>query len=386
MTKLKEKPFEYLRKNNGELFEEDIVRNWYIARAYILNLLKEIEENNAFAPDSKKHLHVVVMCDNPRMLFVVRQVALSTHYINYHEDCEDERYRHRTILTIVTRSQDIKEKLSAEEYLCNLPKYCKFVVTGQPSENEDSYIDIEIHIESDCPPKEENALMLIIKKEDVDSFFDQVEPNDENIFSIDTRKAFYASKMYNIGETIDNLPAENIHDTKRYTAALNVYLHDKLKEVPKSLFEDAVQDKSQYELKEALSNVFCADCFESRANAISQLNDAKANKGDTLWEKYNEALSRSEHARWVVEKLILGYRPLNAEERFVDNSLSVEAGCKEKRKRFRDSLKHKDSGSAHIDLCSYRDLRRINPNDLKYDSFLMLAIPKILEKIRKDDK
>ena len=97
-----------------------------------------------------------------------------------------------------------------------------------------------------------------------------------------------------------------------------------------------------------------------------------------LWAKYNEALSKSEHARWVVEKLIMGFRPLNEEERLEDETLSTN---KKRRKEYRDSLKKNPAKLAHIDLCSYSDLRRVNPDDLKYDSFLMLAIPKILEKI-----
>ena len=51
------------------------------------------------------------------------------------------------------------------------------------------------------------------------------------------------------------------------------------------------------------------------------------------------------------------------------------------RKEYRDSLKKEIGERAHIDLCSYSDLRRVNPDDMKYDSFLMLAIPNILAKV-----
>ena len=72
----KEKPFEYLRrKDDGKLFGEEIVKNWYLARAYVLDKLKGI----AFKPSSDEHLHVVVNGDNAMMLFVVRQVALFAH-------------------------------------------------------------------------------------------------------------------------------------------------------------------------------------------------------------------------------------------------------------------------------------------------------------------
>ena len=97
-----------------------------------------------------------------------------------------------------------------------------------------------------------------------------------------------------------------------------------------------------------------------------------------LWAKYNEALSKSEHARWAVEKLIMGFRPLNEEERLDDEKLAAH---KKKRKEYRNNLKKNSSKLAHIDLCSYSDLRRVNPDDMKYDSFLMLAIPNILAKV-----
>ena len=42
-----EKPFEHLRRmDNGDKFNEEIIKNWYIARSYILERLKDI----AFKP------------------------------------------------------------------------------------------------------------------------------------------------------------------------------------------------------------------------------------------------------------------------------------------------------------------------------------------------
>ena len=93
-----------------------------------------------------------------------------------------------------------------------------------------------------------------------------------------------------------------------------------------------------------------------------------------LWEEYNEALSRSEHARWMVEKFIMGYRRLNNNE-----ILKYESLFGKDRDDYLMKLKRNASDPAHIDLCSYHDLRRIDPDDLKYDSFLVLCIPEILK-------
>ena len=134
-------------------------------------------------------------------------------------------------------------------------------------------------------------------------------------------------------------------------------------------------------LKENISNILCADCFALREACLKKaVKNYKRNK--KVWAKYNEQLSVSEHARWVVEKLVMGYRPLNSKERYHDEMLHVQFKNKDKKKNYRDSLKRIDSDPAHIDLCSYRDLRRINPDDLKFDSFLMLAIPNILTKVK----
>ena len=56
-----------------------------------------------------------------------------------------------------------------------------------------------------------------------------------------------------------------------------------------------------------------------------------------------------------------------------------------KRDAYSRQLKRNAAAPAHIDICSYRELCRIDPDSLKYDSFLMLAIPLILDQIRKDD-
>lgn len=374
-----EKPFEYLRrKENGERFGTEIVKGWYIARAYVLRQLTE--NHPCFAPNSNAHLQVVLDGDSAEMLFVARQVALSAHYVNF--DDEDEQRRHRTVISIVSHRPDIKAELEKEEYLCNLPKYAKFVDSEGVSEHSDSYLDIEIHILKEAPA-ETGAHTLLFRQEEVAAFFEQSQ-EDESVLGIDTRKAIYASRMYDIGVDIHNLPAEDIHCTKRYAKALDIFQYEELEKPLQPMVVAAQWEQmSLSRIKENISNILCADCFALRRNSIAPCHHAKDKKGEreamALWEAHNEALSKSEHARWNVEKLVMGYRPFSEQERFEDNLLHVQQ--KGRKKAFRDGLKRNDADPAHIDICSYRDLRRVNPDDLKYDSFLMLAIPKILAKI-----
>lgn len=367
MRKYLEHPFEYLKNKNNRDFPSDVIRNWYKARAFVLDRLKEV----AFKADEKQHLHVILKGDSGLMLSVARYVALYAHYLNY----DEEKRENRTVITIVSNASEIENTLKKEEYLSNLLNYCKWT-HGNTTHNKDSYIDIEINVVSNCD-KEENGNVIVIEESDIISFCNS--KLEDEIYSIDTRKAVYASRMYNLGTLIDNLPAENIHDTNRYTLALDLFLTERLEEPLDSLINDSDWKSKQIKVKEGLSNIFCADCFESRALSIELYRKEETQKDAELWAKHNEVLSKSEHARWVVEKLIMGFRPLNLEERLTDEVLSIK---KVMRKENRKDLKQSMDKLAHIDLCSYSDLRRINPDDLKYDSFLMLAIPGILAKVK----
>ena len=441
MKALMEKPFEYMkRKKTNAFFERDVVENWYKARAFVLEKLKDV----AFEPTSNNHLHVVVDVDDanenlsPLMLSVVRQIALSAHYINFFEGDEYEPPSNRTVITLVSKNLHVKKELEKEEYLCNLLSYCKCVFedseTGNSkTENNDSYIDLEFHFVSAWS----GDVTFHFTEDDVNNFCAIENKPDENIFSIDTRMASYAMRMYDLGTNFENIPAEDIHCTERYSVAIDIFKYKKLKSRAQLLInEKEWNNKSICRIKESVSNILCADCFKVRERSINKpiedkikgeieqsKNEFDSNvelwkekyqcklkrwvvkflgkrkplwarfKGSIklwavklknkkkLWAEYNEPLSRSEHSRWVVEKLILGYRPFNDEERAHDEYLQMQ-GCG-RYKKYRDDLKRRDKDPAHIDLCSYRELRRINPDDLKYDSFLMLAIPIVLHKVRK---
>ena len=141
----RERPFEYLRRlEDNQPFSQEIVRNWYIARAFVLDRLKEV----AFVPGSSEQLRLVVDGDSPLMLSVVRQLALSAHYVNYEEYDLLGRYcgKNCTVITLVSGKDKglILKELSKEEYLNLLVRNCKCTVFGE-TENEGSYIDLELN-------------------------------------------------------------------------------------------------------------------------------------------------------------------------------------------------------------------------------------------------
>lgn len=389
MENFLEDPFKFLKAKDNSRDARNIVRSWYIARDFVIN--KMHLSHHVFEPDEEKYLHVVIPNDSPRMLFVARQVVLMTHFLNYDEDCPNELDRHRTIVSIVSDDKEIKMKLEQEDFLCNLPKYCKFVDINGFTTNEYSYIDIEIHIVGDIPQTEVMGTdTLMVNAKEVDAHFEMYleAPDEHPIFHIDTRNAFYSTKVYNIGATYSNIPAEDIHCTSRYSLALSIFRDNILNQPFLQMFDDEKfarvrnNELGQYAVKTDISNILCADCFEIRKKSIEKTcKNGKATRKD--WADNNEMLSRSEHARWVVEKLVLGYRPLSFDEKYCLEGLHVEFNPRKKKKKYLDRLKKRDYDPAHVDICSYAELRRTNPEDLKYDSFLMLAIPFILDKTGK---
>ena len=361
----KEKPFEYLKRKNGDGFSTDIIKNWYIARAYVLDKLKDV----TICQGSKEHLEVTIAGDSPLMLCVARQVALSAHYANF-----DETKPFRTVITLVSKNVQIIEELQKEEYLFNLPMFCKLSVNGSAPKNADSHVDIELRV-VDHGQENSTDSAIVLSEDDVKAFLGT--KNEEEIYCVDTRKAVFTDRMYSLGAWIDNLPAEDIHNAQRYAMALNVFQHNLLRKPLTQLVDAKEWESNVLSVKKGLSNVFCADCFESRAKGVVRYAEANGMIEEEAWEECIQGLSKSEHARWVVEKLIMGFRPITEHER-------MEAEClfgAECRQFFRQ-LKNNPQDPAHIDLCSFAQLRRINPYDMKYDSFLMLAIPGILQKLK----
>lgn len=239
---------------------------------------------------------------------------------------------------------------------------------------------------------------------------------------LDVTHARRVNMVYQVGADIDNLPPDDPNISDRYSRALLYFCYqqskgktlEKWNEIAEYTNED---DKKgtlyQIKLRNKLSNIFCADCFVTR---IKSLFDNKVRKDmekvikkaycsvnrskedeeidcetvcittdmlnymiknhekDLLLLVGNnlKAMARCEHARWNVEKLILGFSPFSPQEHY-------EYNCRFgfSRSSYRNGLK-KNKGH-HINLCSYEDLYRIDPDNMKYDSFLMLAMVKILK-------
>lgn len=418
------------------------VENWYVARHYVLDILQF--GRFSISPSSSKHINIIIDGVSDLMLCIARQIALVAHYPNFDETSGSNR----TVITMLFDSSfepEIVNKVSREEYLCNLPTLCKYSVktwNGKNAiitleENKLSYIDIELvfidikghksddYLSSNNIVEKEyigrNDTYLLIKEETV-----RAKLKDEDIKAISTiniKNARRTNMVYCVGGDIDNLAPDDPNTADRYSRALHYFCYQQnendIQKQWDGFFKKDDDGKptdyidGQIAVRNLLSNVYCSDCFESRLRSVVTQNNLKKQfQGDwfknlrcrysnyykyimsdkpydidqktLIWllnKKYRQvlrivkeniaSLAMCEHASWNVEKLINGFVPLTAKEHYEDN---IHFGAS--RNSYRKKLKKK---THHIDLCSYQELRRINPSDMKYDCFLMMAMVRILK-------
>lgn len=365
---------------------DENVASWYKARHYVLDIMEPLD-GNGIGLGSHDHVHVVVDELTPLTLAVIRQICLIAHYPNYNE----ETGSNKTIFTIFDKyAENAYEQVRQCCYLGNLLNHCRYTINGrlENEENETLPLDIEFEFLANCKMPKSNTPCVFVKSEKVE---DAV--SGYNKFYMDVTKGMLVNMVYNTGVDIDNLPACDNANIARYSTALNVFCY-KLKAaiIRDTWLRDAgYNSDGSYNLtnvKNQLSSVFCGDCFASKLRSILGTKDMSIKEYLLCcFDKVNEkicvpqnidALVRCEHARWNVEKLIMGFAPLLPEHWYqLESCFGVE------RKTLIKKWKKDSFNPIHIDLCSYKDLRRINPADMKYDYFLMLAMPQIMLAVEK---
>lgn len=396
MDRLKNELFNHLRDSHGNLFPELVAENWYRARQYVLKHIKEWE-GNGIGPDTKRYFHIVVEGNDPLMLSIVRHIALIAHYPNFNEDNRATRSVITILYNDASTVADLEAKiaeLAKEEYLYNLitySNYTLFPIKGDPKSNPQAlqYLDIDFELRADKKPEDYPPEIRVLSKEKVT---DEIKTYKEPLHfkAVDVNKGSLVNLAYSIGTDIDNLPPTDNSSAKRYNIALDCFNRIITPETrlekwnkPFSDAKDPQKPVDQTALRNMLSCIFSVDTFESRIRGLMQTSEDVGSKKYLLanWNDIRRAiseklkeLSRSEHARWNAEKLIFGFRPMTEEERYKDECSVTN------RNSFRKGLKTQTPNPSHIDLMSYADLRRINPQDMKYDCFIILAMPSILRK------
>jgi len=382
--------FQLLKRRNGEAFSDEVVSNWYLARYYVLKHFNEWM-GEGIGPDSGRTFDIVINGYGPLMYSIVRQIALVAHFSNFDEDNSNTRstiiIRYPKSFTLEQLQSEI-DLLAKEEYLCNLIKYSDYSLVADNGEIWEHkglpFLDIRFVLSA----KDEDVRDAIVLNEK--AMLDEIKRyKDVNCLSDkDLTAGMLVNIAYSIGVEINNLPPTENNTASRYNIALDCVSSKRRKDIIKMWNRPFYKTKnnacniSQIDLKNALSCIYCADTFESRMRGLIRTTEpmskklliANTNKIKAEMAKNLMKLSRSEHARWVAEKLIIGYRPLSEEEAYTDET---NIG---KRNPYRKQLKNKHHDPSHIDIISFADLKRINPEDQKYDCFIILAMPLVLKK------
>ena len=242
---------------------------------------------------------------------------------------------------------------------------------------------------------------------------DNLPPDDPNISDRYSRALLYFCYQQSKGKTLEkwNEIAEYTNEDDKKGTLYQIKLRNKLSNVfcadcfvtrLKSLFDNKVRkdmekvikkaycsvkrskDDEKIDWKKAIKKAYCSvkrskkneeiDC-ETVCITTDMLNYMIKNYEKDLLKLVGnnlKTMAKCEHARWNVEKLILGFSPFSPQEHYEYNRRFGSS-----RSSYRNKLKKNEAH--HINLCSYDDLRRIDPDNMKYDSFLMLAMVRILK-------
>lgn len=350
----------------------------YKARYYVQEVMPPLD-GNGIEPVSSEHVHVVIEnSDNRLMQAIVRQICLIAHYPNFNEESGENR----TLITLCSDNPaDTYQQMKGKKVLGNLLEYCK--CNMEPDKDAESLVPLDIEFEFlNINPYANNNVRRITLA-DVEKC---TKDYDTANAKMDVTMGMLVNMVYNTGAEIQNLPATDNANIERYSTALNVFCY-KLKsdKICMKWSECAKPDKDgnykENDIKNKLSSVFCADCFGTRIRGLLDtkkkslaeyiLYDLETVMKEICKGENLNALARCEHARWNVEKLIMGYQPLVESDWYeLENCFGKERDDKIKK------LKKKEF--KHIDICSYKNLRRVNPADIKYDYFLMLSMPQIM--------
>lgn len=376
------------------------------ARAVLLYQMHHLD-GKGISANSPTTVHLVLTDTSALMLAIARQAALVCHFPNFREDADDQECHFRTRITILCRKAVSAEKtaeqllgrLRADDCLSHLFDACAWRVQYADNTicNDDAnvlnYTDIEFeivgingsdvneYVATHYAQDNGHELVSIVAPQGdlTDEVLCQLRTTCHQVFCLDVteppilsryetdieRRARWINMVYTASSYTSPIAPWDMDDVRSYELPLRTLIYH--------IGERATQqqwDRLPRDLK--LSNVYCYDCFSYRLRSVGLDVHSPISKQRKQLREHLVDLSRVEHIRWVTEKLLMGYRAYTMEE-FYEDMMRYE----EQQKHYRNQMKRE---KAHIDICSNRTLRRIDPDAMRYDSFLMLAIPEILDK------
>lgn len=381
--------------NKEKLYGDD--ENKVYARHFVLKHCKELD-GDGIGSSSKEHIHAYVIGFDDFSWAIARQLAFVCHFPNF----DDKTGKNRTVITVINDNPKNDDELESELrktvgdfmlqeccWTCRMVEKGKSKVVAK-SKREESYIDIEFEViglsgitvddyfTNKSDPEKDEIVSVICPKEALKA---DMTSKCRNLYQydikqlgaevpgmdIDITRAMLVNIVYDWGVYLSDVCSWNMYEVENYNMALETFCS----RTPHDWLVSKWGKTGTIELK--LSNLLCADCLELKKRSAEKASNEKGLQKKL--EKDLVPLSKAEHARWNVEKLLLGYRPYTPEERYKDEYLFGEERRKE-RKRMKNEEK------AHIDICSCSELRRVDMENMKYDCFLTLTIDDIIERTK----
>lgn len=145
-------------------------------------------------------------------------------------------------------------------------------------------------------------------------------------------------------------------------------------------YKHALESWERLMVNKKWSNCYFVDSIAQKIRSVRG-DDACVSIEDAL-KRYEQELGESEHNRWNMEQLMMGYTPCGKAD---DEMLKeyVKQQDVEALRKLKNGLKL-SAAKVHPNICDYAHLDRTDPAAKAYDIQLIYAIPKMLELVKSD--
>lgn len=388
-------------------------------------------DGEGIAPNSQEHVHLVIVGMSKMGIALGQQALLQAHYPNFDETAANPK---RTRITFIDTYADTEMAFFKGRYtrLFELMRHRHIDTTIQETYQKDwtdpiqnnekwqhlcdkgtNFLDVEVEfikgsIESDdvrsilseisaddrakvtiaiCLTQTYQAIAasLYLPLEVYDNVQEiwvyQREVSDiiksmTNLQKVSTDKDEWTDvpyQRYRNLKPFGMLYADIVDDSIRTEQAKLVNFVYEMGTTPSELLQKANEDWKRLPIHFRLSNLYFVDTIKQKL---------RSGLHDSIDKHTMDALSRCEHNRWNMEKLLIGYSPCDS--KIYDELLGyLKKGMIKEYKSRKKELK-KLTTKVHPDICSCNKLKTIDPDAISYDETLNAAIPDIINLVGSD--
>ena len=126
-------------------------------------------------------------------------------------------------------------------------------------------------------------------------------------------------------------------------------------------------------LTDQWSNIYLANNFKTKKRSVKYNAEGSKEEAEETKKLLTQRMAICEHNRWLVQQLLIGFRPYTTDELNKYEKLTDE----EKRKDKSD----KKSNKTHLDICTYELLKKHDNSTIGNDYMMNFCLPAIMELI-----